>query len=387
MDDDSFDRTEPSADVSDAYRRFGRARAKLHRERIETAAGRLAGTLANHGIDRMAIVEAAARVEASLPQRHRLEFEGMSEVLTVPEPDLRVYAFGTSAFQDALSPGGTPEPSDPGEGCSNLLVPADRSASSPMVLKNRDIKSRGFRPQVVLEVPPLGPFNGFLTTTTAGNPLVYQGVNTAGLVVANTFVDNRREGVAEAERLRNGVLVRDLLEQCESVGAAIERVETLPTEDAKGLTLFLADGTDAELLEIDPAGGRVEGVADGITARTNHFPGTDGTDGASTTLRLQRLRELAASLPAAVEPSDLDSVARDHRHGPGANSICRHPTTGDGDPECLTESTTVGSAVFVGGDARMRAVQGHPCQQRPVLYQFQYDSLADFEERAAMANR
>jgi len=383
MEDNSINGMEPSDEVTEAYRRFGRARAKLHQERIETAAGRLAGALAEHGIDRTTIVEAATRVEASLPQRHRIEFAGMAEELAVPETDLQVYAFGTSAFQNALSPGGAPEP---GEGCSNLVVPAERSSSSPMVLKNRDIKSRGFRPQVVLEIPPLGPYNGFLTTTTAGNVLIYQGVNTAGLVVANTFVDNRREGVAEADRLRNGVIVRGLLERCDSVDETIDCLEAFPTEDAKGLTLFLADGDNVELLEVDPAGERIESVADGITARTNHFPEMEDTGGASTTLRLRRLQELAAGLPAEIEVSDLDSVARDHRHGPGPNSICRHPTTGDGDPEQLTESTTVGSAVFVAGDARMRAVQGQPCEQRPATYRLRHDSLEAFEERSELAN-
>lgn len=115
MEDDSFDRTEPSDEVARAYRRFGRARAKLHRERIEITARRLAGALASHGIDRTAIVEAATRVEASVPQRHRIEFAGMAEELAVPDTDLRVYAFGTSAFQDALSHGGTPEPGETGE--------------------------------------------------------------------------------------------------------------------------------------------------------------------------------------------------------------------------------------------------------------------------------
>ncbi len=349
--------------------------------------GGSAGALASHGIDRTAIVEAAARVEASVPQRHRIAFAGMAEELATPDTDLRVYAFGTSAFQDALSPGGAPEPREPGEGCSNLLVPADRSSSSPMVLKNRDIKSRGFRPQVVLEVPPLGPYNGFLTTTTAGHVLIYQGVNSAGLVVANTFVDNRREGVPEADRLRNGVIVRDLLERSDSVQEAIDRARALPTGTAKGLTLFLADDANAELLEVDPAEERVEGVADGITARTNHFPGMAETGAPSTALRLRRLRELIEGLPAEVEPRDLEQVARDHRHGPGANSICRHPTTGDGDSERLTESTTVGSAVFVGGDARMRAGQGHPCEQQPAAYRLRHETLGAFEERAAVADR
>lgn len=59
-------------------------------------------------------------------------------------------------------------------------------------------------------------------------------MNSVGLVVANTFVDNRREGVAEADRLRNGVIVRDLPERCDTVEEAVDRVEALPTENPSG---------------------------------------------------------------------------------------------------------------------------------------------------------
>lgn len=401
--------------VRDAYRRFGRTRARLHRDTIEAAVGRLVGAVAGHGVDRDAVHERALAVESSIPPRYRAELEGMAAMLSVPESDLRSYMFGTAAFQEALAPGGAPDPAEHGEGCTNLLVPARRSATgSPLVLKNRDITSRGFRPQVVLEMPPLGPFNGFLTTTTAGNVFVYQGVNSAGLAAANTFVDNRVEGIPASERLRNGVIVRDVLERCDSVDEAVEHVQSLPTAHSRGLSLFLADAETVELLEIDPKGGRVERVAEGVVGRTNHFPNgessgaslgggeeptNEGTaaskesaesnsfaDGdASSRLRRRRIDELAASLPESVSVRDLNRIARDHRHGPGPNSICRHPTA-DADTHGVTESTTVSSAVFVGGDGEMHAVHGNPCKRRPATYRLQHDSLEALEERAKIVD-
>jgi hypothetical protein len=237
---------------------------------------------------------------------------------------------------------------------------------------------------VVLEVPKLGPYNGFLTTTTAGNVLLYQGINTAGLAVANTFVDNSIDDVPPEERLRNGVLVRDVLERCNTVEEAVDRVMSCPIEQSKGLTLFLADDTDIDLLEVNPSEGRIESVVDGVTPRTNHFSDDEGGKGGrSSILRLKRLRELIADLPSNVSPTDLNQIARDHRHGPGPNSICRHPTT-DGDLNMHTESTTVSSMVIVGGERRMQAVQGNPCERRPVTYKLRDHSLSEFEEHTGL---
>lgn len=373
--------SEPPRDVLDAFRRFGRARGRANREPIESAVGRLTAELASHGVDRGSIATAAEAVEASIPRRHREEVAGVASAVFVPESDLKTYVFGASEFRDALAADRAP---GPGEGCSNVMVPADRSATgAPLLLKNRDVKSRGVRPQVILEAPGLGPYNGFLTVTTAGSVFVYQGVNEAGLAAANTFVDERIEDVPAEERLRNGIVVRDLLERCDTVDGAVDRVSALPTDRSKGLVLFLADGTDAEVLEIDPAGDRVERVADGVTARTNHFPGDAGDDGGrSSVRRLERLRELIDGLPSTASPESLDRIARDHRGGPGPNSVCRHPTAGDRDPNTHTESTTVSSAVFVGGTGRMRAAPGFPCERRPVGYELRGNTLADVEARA-----
>lgn len=384
MSEEPSDVTALSTDVADAFRRFGRVRARHHRETIEAAVDTVVGSLARHGVDRTAIEEVAARVEASVPQRYCAEFTGMAEELAVSEIDLRIYMFGTTVFEDALTAAGVPG-AESSEGCSNVLVPADRSTTgTPLVFKNRDIKSRGFRPQVVLEAPDLGPYNGFLTMTTAGNVLVYQGINTAGLAVANTFVDNRLEDVPPEQRLRNGVVARAVLERCDTVTEAIDRVAALPTERSKGLTLFLADTEDSDLLEIDPAGERIESVGDGVTPRTNHFPGGDDEAGWSSALRLGRLQELIADLPTSVSPEDLDRIARDHRQGPGPNSICRHPTAGSGDPHTIRESTTVSSMVLVGGKRRMRAVHGPPCEHRPASYELRLGSLSELEERVGL---
>jgi hypothetical protein len=279
-----------------------------------------------------------------------------------------VYAF---ALSDVTSDVTGEEGED--EGCTNAVVGPDRSADgAPLVLKNRDISARGLRPQTVLEVPPMGGNHGFLTLSTAGSVFVFQGVNDAGLVAANTFVDRAREAVDTADRLRNGVLVRRVLEECADVEQALAFVGDRPINRSKGLTLSLADGGDARLLELDPQADGIREVGEsGVVGRTNHFPGvSDPEEDDSTVFRLRRERQLVADLPAAVGPEDLLDVATDHRNGPGPNSICRHHVDTAGDPHSLGQSTTVGTTVYRGGEAAMLSVVGNPCRSDPHRYRF-----------------
>ena len=363
------------SDSHDRYRQFGRVRARKHRSAIERAVGDVEGLIADHGIDRGEILAEAEGIAASVPARFRAELDGMAEALSVSADELRLYAFGGSALKSAITPG---EAEPPGEGCTNVLVPAARTTvDGPLVLKNRDISGRGIRPQVLVEFPALGEANGFLSLTTAGSVFVFQGVNEAGLAVANTFVDEADESVDAEDRVRNGALIRGVLERSDTVEDAVQQVRDADVELAKGLTLFLADEADACILEVDPRGPRVERVEDGATPRTNHFPGEE--PGESSGFRLARARDLVADLPERVSPADLFDLARDHRNGPGPNSICRHPTTGAGDPHTLSESTTVGTSVFVGGRPSLRSVPGNPCDGHPTTDELVGHSLDELE--------
>lgn len=351
----------------DRYRTLGAERARRERELTTAAVHDLVSLLDDRGVGVDDYVETADRVRASTPERYCAEFDGMAAELSVSGTELAVYTFALSDVVSDLTDGGA------GEECTNAVVTADRSATgAPLVLKNRDISARGLRPQTVLELPAIGDHHAVLTTSTAGSVFVFQGVNDAGLVAANTFVDREREDVDTENRLRNGVLVRRVLEECDDVADAVSLVEDCDVARSKGLTLSLADGERARLLEIDPQAPETRTVPleGGAVGRTNHFPDLgEPADDDSTAYRLARARQLVAELPDEATVEDLRDVATDHRNGPGPNSICRHPVSPNGDPFTLGQSTTVGTTLYRGGEPAMFSVVGNPCRSRLQRYE------------------
>jgi hypothetical protein len=359
---------------AETYREFGRERARTNGAGAEAAVRDLHDLLDGaDDLDADEYLEHARAVRERLPARYRAEFEGMAAELSVAEPALTLWTFaGGDAVTDLGGDGGDADEEGSGEGCTNATVEASRAAGdAPLVLKNRDRSGRGLAPQSVLEVPSMGGRHGLLTVTTACHPFVFQGVNDAGLVAANSYVSRARDSVPEAERLPNGVLVRRVLEECDSVASARALVESLPLERSKGLTLSLADAGSAVLLEVDPqpAEARVVEADGGAVASANHFPGrSEDAAGTSSDYRLSRASTLLSDVADGVGVEDLFALARDHRNGPGPNSVCRHPSDEHGDPFVLTESTTLSTTVYRGGEPTLWATVGNPCESRVGRY-------------------
>jgi hypothetical protein len=357
---------------ADAYREFGRERARTNGAGVEAAVRDLHDLLAEGDTERDVAdyLEHARAVRERIPARYRAEFEGVAAALSVPEPELTLWTFaGGKAVTDL---GGSGDDGADGEGCTNATVAARRAAGdAPLVLKNRDRSGRGLAPQSVLEAPSVGGRHGFLSVSTACHPFVFQGVNDAGLVAANSYVSRARESVPEAERLPNGVLVRRVLEECDSVAAARALVESASLERSKGLTLSVADAESAVLLEVDPqpAEVRVVEAEGGAVASANHFPGrSEDAAGTSSDYRLSRAETLLSDVADGVSVDDLFALARDHRNGPGPNSVCRHPSDEHGDPFVLSESTTLSTTVYRGGEPALWATVGNPCESRVGRY-------------------
>lgn len=131
----------------------------------------------------------------------------------------------------------------------------------------------------------------------------------------------------------------------------------------QGLTLSLADGTDATIIEIDPLALEIQSVSGSVMVRTNHCVGggDEPDETTSTAVRFARACDLADGLPDTVTRSDLFSVAEDHSHGPGPNSVCRHGGGSTG-PYRLDQSTTV----YRGRTPTTHGVVGAPCKSSPV---------------------
>lgn len=326
------------------------------------AVGTLTDLLEEHDVDREEFDEQATRKFDGLPERYREEFRGMVDVLPVSGADLRLYAFAFGDLTDAIA-----DADSPTEGCTNVVVAGERTVSGhPFVCKNRDVSGGGLRPQAVVTYPERGDLRGFTTISTCGTVLVFQGVNNAGLVAANTFVDADTDTPTE-KMILNGVLVRRILEECATVAEARTFVAERRLDRIQGLTLSLADGTDAAMVEIDPLVPDVREISGSVMVRTNHYVGSgDGpNETASTAVRFARACDLADDFPDTVTREDLFAVAEDHSHGPGPNSICRHGGESTG-PYRLDQSTTVSTNVYRGGTQTSHGVVGAPCESSPI---------------------
>lgn len=342
------------------YRDVGRRRADREEDAVVTAVDTLTGLLAEHDIDREPYDEQAARKVEGLPERYREEFRGMATALPVSGEDLRLYMLAFSDVTDTIA-----DADSPAEGCTNVVVAGERTTyGQPLVLKNRDVTGAGLRPQAAVTYPEIGDRHGFATVSTCGSVLVFQGVNDAGLVAANTFVNVNTDTPTEKEIL-NGVLVRRILEECATVADARAFLAECQLDRIQGLTLSLADETDAAMCEIDPLAAEIHPVSGPVAVRTNHYIGTgdEPDDEASTAERFARVNELANGFPKAVERTDLLAAAGDHENGPGPDSICRHG--GDAGPYRLDQSTTVGTTIYRGGTPTCYGLVGNPCRSSP----------------------
>ena len=359
------------ADFADLGRQRGERVGGLLREMVETIE-RVAN---EREVDLDEYVDLARETMAGVPDRHLAEFEGMVDAVGIDEERLALYGFASSDLASDISDAadGDEDPADDPEGCTNVVVSGDRTADGrPLILKNRDISARGIRPQGLFEQPPIDDYHGFISLTTCGEAFVFQGVNERGLVAANTFVDAEDEDVSRAGRIRNGVLVRRVLEECTDVADARALVADLDVNRVRGLTLALADERDAALIELDGEQDESRPAEGSVIVRTNHFPADEDAGGESSRARLARARELADDLPDVVGVDDLFGIARDHENGPGPNSICRHPTDDDG-PLALGRSTTVSTAVFRGGESAFRGIVGNGCGSEPERYAYGED--------------
>lgn len=343
----------------DTYAEQARRRAETEREAVEWAVAELETLIADADVDLEPLLEYAHRSRESMPDRHVRAYEAMAETLDV-EPDVyETYAFAYSDLCDELAD----EPADdPSRGCTNVLVSPPRAArDGSLVLKNRDIAGRGARPKSIVEQPPIDDYHGFLTVDTCGTVMLYKGVNDQGLVAANTYIDANRDDIEPEAQFRNGTVVRRVLEECATVADARELLESIPTRQLMAQTLFLADGSDAVLLEVNPLEERIAVADDGAVARTNHFVLSRSETTESSRRRRERATELLEMGETEIDRDYLWKIAEDHENGPGNESICRHPEP-ETDEHAFGQLTTASAAVFEGGSPTVEIVMGNPCE-------------------------
>ncbi|NKE35100.1 peptidase C45 [Natronococcus sp. JC468] len=356
--------------AADTFAEQASRRAATEREAIEWAVDELAAAIDDRGIELEPLLEYGRRSRESLPDRHRRAYEAMAAELDVDRAVYDAYVFAYSELCEELADGRGRSEKNP-KGCTNVLVTrptvdsepstdAGSTTGGPLVLKNRDIAGRGSRPKSIVEQPPIDDYYGFLTVDTCGTVSIFKGVNDQGLVAANTYIDSERDDVDPEDQLRNGTVSRIVLEECATVEDARSLLESVPTRRLCGQTLFLADETDAVLLEIDPVAERI-GVDDAaVVTRTNHFVLSESTETESSIERRDRALALLEDADQ-IDRDDLWALARDHENGPGDGSICRHPEPETDEPHAFGQLTTASAAVFEGGSPTIEVAMGNPC--------------------------
>jgi hypothetical protein len=378
MDDTAVDaRTDTDRVLeADSFADQARRRAETEREAVEWAIDELERVIDEGDVDLEPFLEYARRSRESLPDRHLRAYETMAEAFDVDPVVYDLYVFAYAELCEELADGDGRSEKNP-KGCTNVLVAPSRvesgagfdtgptgtetSSSGPFVLKNRDIAGRGTRPKSVIEQPPIDDYYGFLTVDTCGTISTFKGVNGRGLVAANTYIDSTREDVDPEEQLRNGTVIRTLLETCASVDEARDHLDSHPTRRLCGQTLFLADATESVLLEVDPVAERITADDGSLVTRTNHFVDSASTQTESSTDRRERALELLEGRDR-LDRDDLWAVARDHANGPGDDSICRHPEPETDEPHAFGQLTTASTAVFEGGSSVIEVGMGNPCE-------------------------
>jgi hypothetical protein len=375
MNETDVDTTAYAETIADAgtFEEQARRRAATEREVVEWAVDTLASAIAEQGVDLEPLLEYGRRSRESLPERHRRAYRAMAEEFAVDRDVYDVYAFAYSELCEELADGAGRSEKNP-RGCTNVLVAppnvdaestaepgSDPATARPLVLKNRDIAGRGARPKSIVEQPPIDDYYGFLTVDTCGTVSIFKGVNDRGLVAANTYIDSERDDVDPEVQLRNGTVIRMILEECATVDDARTLLESRPTRHLCGQTLFLADEADAVLLEIDPVAERITVDDDPVVTRTNHFVCSESTETESSTRRRDRALSLLED-DERIDRDDLWTFAQDHENGPGDDSICRHPEPETDEPHAFGQLTTASTAIFEGGSPAIDVAMGNPCE-------------------------
>lgn len=211
--------------------------------------------------------------------------------------------------------------------------------------------------QVFIEViPPKGyRYQGI---STKGKSIVTSGINERGLVVVSAAASSveRRE--------KKATPVGKILSEASSVDEVIRLVQK---DEIIGPIYFLiADIQQIALFELFE-GGRNEFVVkrEGILHHTNHFilermERYNSKTGRSSSVRLNRIEQLLTGGP--FRKDDFISFARDHEHGPGNHSICRHFEAGSRSSE-----KTISAAVYYlppGLPPEVWVVLGQPCESQ-----------------------
>lgn len=322
-------------EVSGAPRALGQGQGEHFRERVQAFVQMryeaVAGYFADRGRDDWRKLldvgaESFAMFEAWDPAGHA-EQVGIAEGANV-DPHRLFTACNMTDMRDAVllaAPSGPPLKKVVDEGCSSLMVPADRTASGhPLVGQTWDLNPPDVEYVVAVHRrPDEGPATWSVTCTGC---LSLMGFNAEGVAVGTTNIKTygSRPGVGYLSILHRAI-------RSGSLDEALEVVRTAPHAGAH--TYWLADAARQVEVEASPNAQLERDTSEGPIWRTNHCLLEDhrGIEGEvpsdSTKARFERLRELLE--PARdMDVDGLRAVFADR--GRGVHSINRYAEDAQG---------------------------------------------------------
>jgi isopenicillin-N N-acyltransferase-like protein len=198
----------------------------------------------------------------------------------------------------------------------------------------------------------------FATLTEAGI-LAKLGLSSAGVCCGLNFLASSLDRGVHG--LPVHVLLRVLLDRCESFSGALEWLRSTPVGASACITVGWADGVEAAIAsaELSPGGCRLLWPrADGAIAHCNHFlqrvNGAEDLElaGPSSTL----MRQWRLEIPVVGGP--IEAALRSHLGAP--LSICRHDVPGVAWSE---RRATLAAVVIDPARGSLRVTDGPPCTE------------------------
>ena len=230
-------------------------------------------------------------------------------------------------------------------------------------MKNRDLGYRRLNPQVCT-YSKLDGLNAFIGVVNGGSINWYQGMNEKKLVVFNNYTPAPKfeEGIPIP------VLLRRMLEECDDVEEALGFIKKNKING--GSNIFLGDSERTVVVEQKSGHPPHVWSITKPDCRANHYlfhdnpkPVTerDYLGKQQTLTRYQRGKQLLAE-SKKIGVSKMQEFSRDHAHGPGSYSICRHKAFTGTPMSKLMSASTISSQIFDLSEKPVTYVAlGQPC--------------------------